>query len=340
MIEFQSTWGWPAALYLFLGGLGAGMFAAASGLLVLGRKRHRAAVAAAYGLATLCLAVGLLALLWEVGSPLRALVLPRSFTNMGSWMARGAWVVIMALAVCALAAALASKRASKALARAWRWLPGAPKLPRKQLLRVCAVAGSVLAMFVAFYTGALLASAPGVPFWNSWLLPVLFTVSALGAGANAVAALTVITGSARKVSRVRRRLFAYCSMGVAVAEGAVLTVYLVGMLQGWGALDPVAAKATAVSAHALVAGSLAVPFWALAVGLGLVGPVVTSAVSLFVRKRAGLALVVVGAAGALAGECALRFLFLYAGASADYVGSTLAEVVSIASIAAPFATMF
>ena len=37
-------------------------------------------------------------------------------------------------------------------------------------------------MCVAAYTGILLMSAPGVPLWNTLLLPCLFTVSALDTG--------------------------------------------------------------------------------------------------------------------------------------------------------------
>ena len=72
MIELQTAWGWQVALYLFLGGLGAGTFIAATLLGFVRRKRHRRALAVSYWIAVACIAAGLLSLLSEVVHPGRA----------------------------------------------------------------------------------------------------------------------------------------------------------------------------------------------------------------------------------------------------------------------------
>ena len=49
----------------------------------------------------------------------------------------------------------------------WQW----PGNPAEIVFKVMA---GILAFCVAIYTGFVLKAVKGVPFWNSWLLPVLF----------------------------------------------------------------------------------------------------------------------------------------------------------------------
>ena len=86
------------------------------------------------------------------------------------------------------------RKTSRLLSIVWEAHPGL----RGKVRTACSLAGLAPALFLAFYTGMLLRAAPGVPFWHSALLPCLFVVSALGAGTNAVTALVVLTGGARK----------------------------------------------------------------------------------------------------------------------------------------------
>lgn len=72
MEELQLIWGWQPALYLFLGGVGAGAFLAAGILVFMDRERHRTIAGASMWAAIACLGVGLLLLLSELTNPCAA----------------------------------------------------------------------------------------------------------------------------------------------------------------------------------------------------------------------------------------------------------------------------
>ena len=188
------------------------MFLAATVLGFVRRKRHRRARAVSFWAAFACVAVGLLSLLAEVVLPCRALLVWQSFSHLSSWMALGAWGALAALVLFFATAFLTTKKTSRLLSIVWEAHPGL----RGKVRTACSLAGLAPALFLAFYTGMLLRAAPGVPFWHSALLPCLFVVSALGAGTNAVTALVVLTGGARKVSRRRRRIVAGIVMGLSL----------------------------------------------------------------------------------------------------------------------------
>ena len=124
MIELQTAWGWPVALYLFLGGLGGGMFLAATVLGFVRRKRHRRARAVSFWAAFACVAVGLLSLLAEVVLPCRALLVWQSFSHLSSWMALGAWGALAALVLFFATAFLTTKKTSRLLSIVWEAHPG------------------------------------------------------------------------------------------------------------------------------------------------------------------------------------------------------------------------
>ena len=132
-----------------------------------------------------------------------------------------------------------------------------------------------------------------------------------------------------------------------LVEVTVLAV-LVGTSLGSDARTP-AALAAAISAETLVSGSLAPSFWALVVGIGLALPLGVAARAL-VRSRGKTgegasgsagencgkdasnasrehAATAVGAAGALVGGCALRFIVLAAGVHADLVAATVLGLI-------------
>ncbi|WP_139652384.1 NrfD/PsrC family molybdoenzyme membrane anchor subunit [Raoultibacter phocaeensis] len=323
MIELQTAWGWQVGLYLFLGGLGAGTFAAATVLSLVRRKRHRRALAVSYWVAVACIAVGLLSLLAEVVRPDRALLVWQSFSRPASWMALGAWGALAALVVFSITAFLATGKTSEVLSEVWEGHPGL----RKRLRTAFSLVGLAPALFVALYTGMLLKEAQGVPFWDSWLLPCLFLASALGAGVNAVSAFAVITGSAEKGSRRRRRLFAGIVIGAVTVEGALLFVYVATMLQGGSGALTAQQFAARASAELLLFGSCSAPFWGLVVAGGLVAPLALSVSSFFLKSSAGWKLLALGALLTVAGDCTLRFLVLHVGMGADYLGQALLSIM-------------
>lgn len=324
MEEFQVVWGWQPALYLFLGGMGAGAFLAAMVVHFKEGERHRTLVAASILAALACLVVGLLLLLSELISPLRGMVMWRSFVNPTSWMTVGAWVVFAAVVVFGLTWLCLSPRVGALAERRWKTWPQ----KARRIGAVLGTVGAALAVGVAAYTGILLWSAPGVPLWNTPLLPCLFTVSALDTG---VALVELIAWGLRRrepLGQPLARWFAGAVIVLVVAEVAVLAALLVSMAAG--AAEP-GASAEAVqgarSAVLLTGGALAAPFWVLVAGAGLALPLVTAMVTVASAQHPHGAVTVAGAAGALAGGCALRFLVVMAGVHADPVLNAVARVM-------------
>ena len=177
-MELQTIWSWQPALYLFLGGMGAGAFVMAAVLFLIDRTRHRLIVCVSMWAALASLAVGLLLLLSELVTPLRGLMMWQSFGHFTSWMTYGAWGAFAAMAVFAVSALLATRPVGVWLAKKWKWF----EKRGVALRRVLAVIGIVLGAFVAVYTGMLLMAAGSVPLWSTPLLPALFTVSAFDTG--------------------------------------------------------------------------------------------------------------------------------------------------------------
>lgn len=225
MEGLQDIWGWQPALYLFLGGMGAGAFIAAMVVYFREGDKARSTVFASLVAAVVCLAVGLLLLLSELITPLRGMMMWQSFSNFGSWMTFGAWIVFAALVVFALEAIVVWEKTAGALAKRIKGFDGyAPKLAR-----ALGVVSCVLGFCVAVYTGILLMSAPGVPLWNTLLLPCLFTVSALDTGVALVEVIALANRKKAALSKETNRILEYAVVALVVLELAVLALLLVSM---------------------------------------------------------------------------------------------------------------
>jgi formate-dependent nitrite reductase membrane component NrfD len=322
MLEAQMVWGWQPALYLFLGGLGAGAFITAAILFFRTGEDHRKALSITSWIAAGCLVVGLLLLLLELTQPLRGLLLWQSFSNFGSWMTIGAWVVLAATLVFGITAMLMTERIFDLACKLIRPLP-------KIRSRVCQVLfglGAVLGFSVAAYTGLLLMAAPGIPFWNSWLLPCLFVVSALDTGIAVVEIIIATVERDDSAHKVRRSLEIAVILLV-VIEAVVLFAYLESMFSGGNigsAVNTYSGELAAyASADALTNGTFAPYFWGLLVACGLGIPLVAAATGLFVKGKLGKVTVFLGACCALIGGCTLRFLILCVGIHADFIADAV-----------------
>ncbi|MEE0705766.1 MAG: NrfD/PsrC family molybdoenzyme membrane anchor subunit [Adlercreutzia sp.] len=315
MESLQVVWGWQPALYLFLGGMGAGAFLAAMMVHFRAGDDHRRLVAASIVAAVVCLVAGLLLLLSELISPLRGMMMWQSFINPTSWMTVGAWVVFAAVAVFALTGICLSPWLGARLARRW---PSWPEKARRAG-SVLGTLGVALAVGVAAYTGILLMSAPGVPLWNTGLLPCLFTVSALDTGVALVELIACALGRREPLGRSLACLLSGVVVALVLVEGAVLATLLVTVTMAGAPGAGAFAAQGAQSAALLVSGPLAAPFWILVVVLGLALPLGAAIAGLASAEHGPAALTVTGAAGALAGGCALRFLVVMAGVHADPV---------------------
>jgi formate-dependent nitrite reductase membrane component NrfD len=278
----HGEWGWLAAIYLFLGGLGAGAMAYAA-LFELSGRRYEGDRCPEVCPITLVgatvpgpvVAAGVLLLVLELGAGLREpWRIPLMYTHADSVMTWGVWLLTLFIPVAFLYGFLelvhVYPRARSAVANR---APFLQNLPIRRTKRIVAAVGGVLALGVATYTGILISAVgPAVPFWSTPLvpflpiptLPLLFLISALSTGEALTVDLAATLLTNGEAPRGRREHFIH--LGLITAEAVLLGQFLAhAFLEG---------EAAAASARNILIGSQSVVFWVFIMVLGFVIPFV------------------------------------------------------------------
>ena len=264
------VWTWPIALYLYLGGLGAGITIVTVCLdLFLGLG---AAVWLCPFVALVCLGLGSGLLIFELGRPWQFW---RVFSRQKAVLTFGAWMVGILVVVDALYFSC--------------WLAWFPWAGLGVLRAVIAVAALALGLGVLLYTGIELASMKSRVFWNTPALPVVFALGGLLNGCAADYLLVLVAGSPGFVIaplQIVAQLVALPILLYAIAIFCFLTL-LALMLYVLLMLTSAGPDARAV-AQRWLKGRYALAFWLGLVVLGLVLPLVLT--GLVVAGSGGFAL--------------------------------------------------
>ena len=171
----QKEWEWPIAVYLFMAGMGAGAFAV--GLLTDWILHPDIPSKGMLLWGPMLVVMGAPFLILDLGKKLR--FINASFNPWTSWAARG-FVILSSLMVSgmiAFALALLPDILPSFNVRVPIWMAEGNTV--STLFQTIAL---VLSFGTAAYTGVFLKSVKYVSLWNSWLLPLLFLVSALSTG--------------------------------------------------------------------------------------------------------------------------------------------------------------
>lgn len=173
--QLQTEWGWLIAIYLFLGGVGAGAYTIAA---INGFMGEELALSTTVGLwiSFPALMIGSAVLLADLGSPTKAIFAGKKLGS--SWIARGFWIISIFM-ILAFIHFLLHRSGIPA---------GSPSVT------VVSILGIVFAVSTMAYTGVLLGASKGVPFWRSGIVPVVFVVSALVTGHFSVMLGVVLLG--------------------------------------------------------------------------------------------------------------------------------------------------
>lgn len=289
-------WEWPIAIYLFLGGMGGGMFFIIFLLQMImfpGSLAVGSALAWPAFLALVWLGGGCFLLVFELGQP--GVFLRVFFNSWTSIIGHGARI----LSVCLIFGFF------------W-WLSFIPIAPIANFFAFFRDINLVLAGISGFcimlYTGILLSSLKAHSFWASPALPVLFTVSALSTACACIIlsvgwAPTAVANATWVAAAEIKHLLHSADMILIIAE---LTVLLVMVLSFLGAGNK--------TAHAVavrwVRGKTAPWFWGGMVCCGLVLP--------FLLNLGNY--VVPACIFALAGGLLLRFLIVWSDERAEMPG--------------------
>jgi formate-dependent nitrite reductase membrane component NrfD len=286
------VWGWEIPVYLFLGGLVAGMMIIAGYFLFSGRHRSRQSASLLYpGLSAVLLTLGMLALFLDLEHKRFVWHLYTTFeaTSPMSW---GSWILL--LVYPALAANLLLRPPPPAVER---W-PALGRLAERLLrhlhfVKWVGASNMILGALLGVYTGILLSSLGARPLWNSALLGPLFLISGLSSAAALVHMIAPIAEE--------RELLAKADNGFLVAELIFIGLFLIGMVT--------AGRVHREAAALFLGGSLTAVFWVFVVGAGIVIPLVVQllAVNHRIRHTAVAPILV------LAGGVLLRFVFVVGG---------------------------
>ncbi len=292
------VWGWEIVLYLFLGGLVAGIFILTAALeLKSGERARTRALSAMPFVALLLLSLGMLFLWLDLAHRLWAWRFYAIFrpTSPMSW---GAWILVLVypagllLGLGSLDGGLRGALRSRTPAFLRGLLARLTDLSdayRREVLLTSIAMGVALGL----YTGLLLGTMPARLAWNSAVLGPLFLASGISTGA----ALLLLL----KLDESERRTLVRWDL---VAIGAEL-VLLALMLVGFGT----SGEAGRYAAHGFLGGPYTAVFWSLVVFMGLLVPLAMEAI----EARRHLPFVALVPVLILAGGLALRWILLVAG---------------------------
>jgi protein NrfD len=216
----MEIWGWQVPVYLFLGGLVAGMMIISGYFIYRGRhKEENCSCSILPPLGLVLLSIGMLALFLDLEHKLYAWRMYATF-KAASPMSWGSWILLAVYPVL-LASTLVRPLAwvTRRMPFAARWSGRLHRSPA--LLKTIGTANIVLGVMLGIYTGILLGAFGARPLWNSPVLGILFLVSGLSTAAALVHMI------AR--DRDEREMLARTDIGFLTAELVILGLFLIGL---------------------------------------------------------------------------------------------------------------
>ncbi len=298
------VWHWPIALYLFLGGLAAGLLFFAALFYLLGKdKEYPVAVKVASIIPPIALSVGLLALVYDLTHKLYTWQLYMTI-RIESPMSWGAWVLLIVTPISFLwtfsyyREVYPKLEAKLQVFKRFKFLNGVEKFVidnRKYL----AYALIPLTLVLGVYTGILLSAFNARPLWNNAILGPLFLTSGLS---TAAAAIILLSRTAKE-----KHMFGKIDLALITIELALI----VHMIMGYYAGPEVQVEAMQL----LVGGEFTVMFFGFVVILGLIVPGILELIDLYNNKVP----VIVPAILVIIGGLVFRFVMVEAGQLTRYL---------------------
>lgn len=285
-------WHWQIPLYLFLGGLAAGILFFAALYTILGKgEKYRGAVKYAPFVAPIALVLGLFALFLDLK---HQAYFWRLYTTirLQSPMSWGAWVLMAITPLSFIWAALNIRLIFPRWDWKFKWLKDFEAFCRKNIIPLSWVI-LVLSVILGIYTGILFSAFNARPLWNTSILGPLFLTSGLSTGA----AVIIIFSKTHE----ERLLFSKIDLVLIIIE----LFFIVHMFMGFLASTQVQIDAASL----FLGGPYTAQFWVFVVLLGLLVPAFLEALELVKFKIPAL----VPATLVLFGGIMFRFIIANAG---------------------------
>ncbi|MFH0842464.1 MAG: NrfD/PsrC family molybdoenzyme membrane anchor subunit [Bacteroidota bacterium] len=292
------VWHWQIPLYLFLGGMAAGILVLSALYYIRGKeKEYRTAVRIAPFLAPVLLVIGLFALLLDLRHKMYFWQL---YTNikLQSPMSWGAWTLMVITPVSFIWSAINIRDIFPNWDWKYKWLKILEEFFNRYKKPLAWVM-LIYALILGIYTGILLSAFNARPLWNTSILGPLFLVSGLSAGT----AVTLVISK----DHAERKRFAQIDLMLIAIE----LFLIVHMFMGFLASTQVQIDA----ANLFLGGPYTMSFWIFVVILGMVVPALLEIMEL----RRFKVPVLIPALLVIFGSLMLRFIIVYAGQASRWL---------------------
>lgn len=285
-------WHWQVPLYLFLGGLAAGLLFFTALFVLQGKEdKYPTATKLATLIVPVLLVLGLFALFLDLK---HKLYFWRLYTTirLESPMGWGAWTLMIITPISFIWAALNIRSLFPNWKWPYKWLVDLESFFNKNK-KILAWVTIFYALILGLYTGILFSAFNARPLWNTSILGPLFLVSGMSTGAAAIILLSR--------EHAERYLFAKIDLMLIGIE----LFLIIHMFMGFLASTQVQIDA----AKLFLGGPYTAGFWIFVVGLGLVLPAILEFFEIIKIKVPA----VIPASLVLIGGLILRFIIANAG---------------------------
>lgn len=250
-------WNWEIPVYLFLGGMVAGMMIIAGYFLFKGREKE-ANCSCFYlpYLSIVLLSLGMLALFLDLEHKLYVWRLYTTFeiTSAMSW---GSWILVLVYPMLLINILL---KPPAALVEKFPIFNKPKEYFFSKPMRIKSF--GVLTMFfgagIGLYTGVLLSSLGARPLWSSSILWMLFLISGLS---GAAAFVHVIAKNVYE-----RELLAKADNAFLIIELFIIALFIIGL--------KTATEVQVAAADLILTGDYAAAFWIFVIGIGILIPLI------------------------------------------------------------------
>lgn len=332
-------WNWAVVLYLFVAGLSAGAFAISALAYFIGEEKYEKISRIGAYIAPFPLLLGLVSLIYDLDRPALFWKLMVTF-QIHSVMSLGAWLLLIfsflsfvyfylwlpeRFDLVDLLKRIPAGWERFRIVRTIKFSPLIQRLRRENLNALrgwIALAGIPISLLVGIYTGVLLGALVARPFWNNPMLPMLFLISALKTGTASICLVgcfikgfrTAGNQNQQELQEMETNKFLVHSIDFVLIILAVIAVilFVFGLY--------VSPRSAGDAAYLIMGGEFTFLFWGLAIGVGIIIPLVIEVYELIPHyiKHAPLRqhnpwLSGAVAASVLFGGYILRHVVVYAG---------------------------
>ena len=295
---YLQIWHWPISVYLFLGGLAAGILFFAALLTALNKdKEYPATVKWASLVPPVALTLGLIALFYDLTNKF---YFWRLYTTVRieSPMSWGAWVLLIITPLSFLWVFSYYSELFPKWKLKHKYLVKFEKT-LKENRKLMAYALIPLSIILGVYTGILLSAFNARPLWNNAILGPLFLVSGLSTGA---ATIILLAKTAKE-----KHLFSKIDLGLIIVEIGLIIHMLMGMHAG--------SQVQLEAMELLIGGDFTLMFFGFVVVLGLIVPATME----YFELRGYKIPVAIPAILVLIGGLVFRFVMVEAGQITRYL---------------------